>query len=173
MDTSYIASVHMINTFLPLLLQAKGTIVNHGSIADFVPVPLNAAHCAAKAALYAYSRTLRLELAPFGVDVVYLRTANVRSNKLNETPVLGPDSLYSSISKPLNDLFQWVEKSGPTADEAAKDMVSGILRKRGWIVRVGHTSWTILFTSWLENVTGFDIWGMAMTKTYALDKVKR
>jgi NAD(P)-dependent dehydrogenase (short-subunit alcohol dehydrogenase family) len=64
----------MCKAFAPLVIAAKGTIVQIGSIAALMPYVFGSAYNASKAALHAYSSTLRVELAPFDVKVITVVT---------------------------------------------------------------------------------------------------
>ena len=70
----------MCSTFAPLLVEAKGTIVQTGSVAGIMPYVWGAPYNAVKAALHTYSDTLRVELAPLGVRVITVVTGGVKSN---------------------------------------------------------------------------------------------
>jgi 1-acylglycerone phosphate reductase len=54
----------------PLVIAAKGCIVQVGSLTSVIPVPFNAAYVASIAALHSFGDTLRVELAPLGVKVL-------------------------------------------------------------------------------------------------------
>ena len=73
---SYLA---VTQAFLPLILKSHGTIVNQTSISSVSNVPFNGIYNASKAAAAMLTDTLRLELAPFGVKVVELKTGAVKS----------------------------------------------------------------------------------------------
>jgi 1-acylglycerone phosphate reductase len=64
----------------PLLLQAKGVIVNNTSISSVAPTPFSSVYHASKAAAAMFSDHQRIECAPFGVHVVDLKTGSVKSN---------------------------------------------------------------------------------------------
>lgn len=74
---SYLA---VTQAFLPLLLESKGVIVNNTSIAGLIVVPWQSAYNASKAAMAMFSASQRMELEPFGVKVVDLKTGAVKSN---------------------------------------------------------------------------------------------
>jgi len=57
----------------------SGRIVNIGSIVGRVAIPLSGAYCATKYAVEAISDGLRMELAPFGIDVVCVEPGPVTS----------------------------------------------------------------------------------------------
>jgi 1-acylglycerone phosphate reductase len=52
--------MRMCQAFAPLLIAAKGTIVQIGSVAAVMPYVFGSVYNASKAALHAYSNTLRL-----------------------------------------------------------------------------------------------------------------
>jgi len=58
----------------------SGLIVNIGSAVGEIPTPWNAWYCATKAALHSLTETLRSEAAPFGIEVLLVAPAAVRSN---------------------------------------------------------------------------------------------
>ncbi|MGH0115160.1 UNVERIFIED_CONTAM: hypothetical protein FKN15_070680 [Acipenser sinensis] len=66
---NFFAAVELTQTFLPLLRQAKGRLVNISSMAGQVPIPRFAAYGASKAALSIFSAVMRLELSKWGVKV--------------------------------------------------------------------------------------------------------
>lgn len=72
-DVNVFAPISVTTAFIPLLIVAKGTIVNVGSYVDALPVPWQGIYNASKAALRAITDNLRLEVRPFNVDVVYVR----------------------------------------------------------------------------------------------------
>ncbi|KAH1311121.1 hypothetical protein KXX47_005934 [Aspergillus fumigatus] len=65
-ETNFFADILMCQTFLPLLLRAKGTIVQIGSVSGVMPYVFGSVYNASKAALHSLSDAMRIELAPFG-----------------------------------------------------------------------------------------------------------
>ncbi len=55
--------------FLPLLRQARGRIVNVGSIAALMVTPFHGTYSSAKLAVHGITNALRLEVKPFGIQV--------------------------------------------------------------------------------------------------------
>jgi len=90
---SYMA---VTQAFLPLLLKSKGMIVNQTSIASISTTPFQSIYNASKAAMAKISDSQRLELAPFGIKVVDLKTGLVQSNLMvnAEEVRLPKDSMY-------------------------------------------------------------------------------
>ena len=147
---SYIA---VTQAFLPLILKSKGMIVNHTSSASVLALPFQAAYNASKAATATFSDTLRLELGPFDVKVVEVKTSSLVTNftKNNEggTPRLPKGSIY----EPAKDTVEMV-MSGKTyfegagqPEEWAEKVVQTLLRKnpspviwtgsKVWVIRLG------------------------------------
>ncbi|XP_015248320.1 PREDICTED: corticosteroid 11-beta-dehydrogenase isozyme 2-like [Cyprinodon variegatus] len=69
MEVNFFGTVDVTKSFLPLVRQAKGRIVNISSPAGDQPFPCLAAYGASKAALNLFTETLRHELNPWGVRV--------------------------------------------------------------------------------------------------------
>jgi short-subunit dehydrogenase len=51
-----------------------------GSVVGILPTPFAAGYCATKTAVHMLSEVLRMEAAPFGVDVVVVQPGGVESN---------------------------------------------------------------------------------------------
>ncbi|ETN42465.1 uncharacterized protein HMPREF1541_01621 [Cyphellophora europaea CBS 101466] len=146
-DTNVFAVMALCQTFTPLLMQAKGTIVMIGSLAGVIPYVFGAGYNASKAALHQYANTLRVELAPFDVKVITVVTGGVASQLTKHvTRSLPPDSYYSQ----LEDVYQERQKHsasvGITPDQYAKDVLPQILPGGGpwpwrWFLRDARKKW--------------------------------
>lgn len=68
-ETNVLGVVRVTQAFLPALIEARGHIVNVGSIASFEVYPNGGGYTASKHALRALSRTMRWELHDKGVRV--------------------------------------------------------------------------------------------------------
>ena len=71
-EINVIAHVAVTQAFLPLLKTSRGTMINVSSVAGRIATPLLGAYAASKFALEAISDAWRIELAPFGVQVVLI-----------------------------------------------------------------------------------------------------
>ncbi|KAL9071735.1 MAG: hypothetical protein Q9161_003999 [Pseudevernia consocians] len=101
-DINVWGMVRVTQTFAPLLIAAKGTVVSISSSAS-VNTPWMGLYAGSKAAMTAISEALRLELAPFDVTVVTVNTGAVNTNTL-ATGInfkLPPTSRYKSIEKEI------------------------------------------------------------------------
>lgn len=86
-DVNVYGVMRMVKTFSPLLIQAKGKIIQTGSVGALMQFPFASGYAAAKAALHQYSNVLRIEMATFGVKVVTVITAAVGTNFADKRPL--------------------------------------------------------------------------------------
>jgi NAD(P)-dependent dehydrogenase (short-subunit alcohol dehydrogenase family) len=69
LEVNVIGQVAVTQAFLPLIRQARGRVVNMGSIAGRGAIPLMGPYAASKFALEALTDVLRLELQQWGIEV--------------------------------------------------------------------------------------------------------
>ncbi|KAK6595529.1 short-chain dehydrogenase [Botrytis cinerea] len=95
---------HFSPKFSPLVIPAKGSIINITSISGYVNVPYMGLYAASKRSLEILSETLRLELQPFGVHVSSIVTGAVQTNGQTyfEDWKLPRDSLYKPIESTIH-----------------------------------------------------------------------
>jgi short-subunit dehydrogenase len=103
-DVNVYGVMRMILAVVPHMRQQKaGRIITIGSLAGKLVLPVNGTYSATKFALEALSDALRLELAPFGIQVVLIEPGNIRSNfmataQANSQAILSnPDSPYLAL----------------------------------------------------------------------------
>jgi short-subunit dehydrogenase len=81
LDVNLVAPVRVIQAFLPAMKAARaGSIVQISSVLGNVSVPYTAGYNASKYALNAITDALRLEVAPFGIQVVSVYPGSTESN---------------------------------------------------------------------------------------------
>jgi len=115
----------LTQSLIPLLISAKGLIINIGSVAAIIPYVFGSVYNASKAALHAYSSTLRLELEPFDVRVMVVVTGGVESRIARTKRVLPEGSLYVEIE---SDFERRVSHSQEGAMRNA-DYARGVVRE--------------------------------------------
>ncbi|GIZ13597.1 SDR family oxidoreductase [Pseudomonas sp. NCCP-436] len=79
-ETNVFAVVGLTRACFPLLRRKRGLVVNIGSISAVLVTPFAGAYCASKAALHALSDALRLELAPFAIEVMEVQPGAIASS---------------------------------------------------------------------------------------------
>ncbi|KAE9976742.1 hypothetical protein BLS_001874 [Venturia inaequalis] len=134
-DLNVWSYLEVTQAFLPLLLQSKGMVVNHTSIASVCTVPFQSTYNASKAAMAMFSNHQRLELAPFGIKVVDLKTGTVGSNffqKSAATQKLPESSMYLPARGPIERWLAGGDVKEKSMDTTvwAECVVAQLLKKR-------------------------------------------
>ncbi|EAW13337.1 SDR family oxidoreductase [Aspergillus clavatus NRRL 1] len=183
-ETNFFAVISMCKTFLPLLMKAKGTIVMIGSVAGVIPYVFGSVYNASKAALHSFSDTLRVELAPFGVNVTTVITGGVQSRIARIQRTLQPGSIYAPIEDEYTRRVTHSQAGAMPHTAYARSVVTQVLYgsapwrwiwpwaqgRKSWIWE-GNKSWLI----WL--VCGGWAWtGLfqgIMTRMFKLHKLRK
>ncbi|KAF4549585.1 Short chain dehydrogenase-like protein 62 [Elsinoe fawcettii] len=168
------AQLAVTQAFLPLLIESKGMIVNQTSVVAVTAIPFQSAYNASKAAMSMFSDCLRLEMEPFGVRVVDLKTGAVASNliknqKEKTTISLPQDSLYMPAKEAVEAAMRndKMANAGVPADQWAREVVGDLLRKnpplviwRGLNARMGRIGSIMpygMMDSTIKKMTGLDV----------------
>ncbi|KAH9204933.1 oxidoreductase [Leptodontidium sp. 2 PMI_412] len=135
-DTNVFGLMNMVTAFIPLLLAAvKGsslppTIVNVSSVLGRTPFPFSSGYNATKAAVTAYSDTLRLEIDPLGVKVVTLFMGQVSTALMSPDNIsFGPESIYLDLEAKTKNRSVEHNAKGTKPDVFARQVVDDILSK--------------------------------------------
>jgi 1-acylglycerone phosphate reductase len=166
--------MRMCKEFTPLLIQAKGAIVQTGSVAGLMPYAWGAPYNASKAALHAFSDTLRVELAPLGVRVVNVVTGGVKSNIARTHRTLPADSYNQPLAADYERRLTHSQQLGMDTEQYARSCVrqvlggDGLLFKQRWIWE-GKMSWIVWF-GWSYLPTAVFDW--YFTSKFKLGKLR-
>ncbi|GAU48015.1 hypothetical protein TSUD_183330 [Trifolium subterraneum] len=80
-EINTLGQLRMVQQVVPhMAMKKSGTIVNVGSVVGNISTPWAGSYCASKSAVHAMTNSLRLELKPFGINVVLVLPGSVRSN---------------------------------------------------------------------------------------------
>ena len=79
-DTNVFAIVDVTRALFPLLRSSRGLLINIGSVSGVLVTPFAGAYCASKAAVHALSDALRMELAPFAIEVMEVQPGAIASS---------------------------------------------------------------------------------------------
>lgn len=105
-----------------MMEQRRGTIVVVGSVSGYASTPWAGYYAASKAAIHTICDAMRMELKPFGVQVVVVAPGSVRSYlSANQQVELPPDSRYLSARQAIEQRAAFSQTGSVTpTDEFAK-----------------------------------------------------
>lgn len=139
-EVNVIGQVAVTQAFLPMLRQARGRIVNIGSIAGRMATPFIGPYSASKFALEAINDALRVELRPWGIAVAIVEPGSIATpiwEKGKETSKqvsddLSPEGreLYGAAVSSLLETMAEFEKRAVPAERVAKAVTHALLSKR-------------------------------------------
>lgn len=144
------------NVFAPLLLaqqvapsmknQGSGLIINIGSISGLVTTPFAGAYCASKAALHSLSGAMRMELAPFNIQVVTVQPGAIASGfgqsaENSLAGVISSSSWYAALEPDIRARAKLSQVEATPSDRFATELVAQVTRANPPIViRLGKKS---------------------------------
>ncbi|KAK1501655.1 oxidoreductase [Colletotrichum tamarilloi] len=139
-DANVFGLFDMVTAFTPLLLAAvstsrssqQPTIVNVASVLARLPGPFTSGYNATKAAVAAYSDTLRLEVAPLGLRVLTVYMGEVATSIIQANNIsFDRDSLYVDAEDKVRERSATHEKTTMKPDEFARQVVPLVLKSGG------------------------------------------
>lgn len=172
-DINVFGPMRMVRHFHDLLIEAKGAIVNIGSIAGVIPYLYGSSYNATKAALAHWGNTLRVELAPFDVRVITIISGEVSTNILkNDAHRRLPEGSYYS---PLANEFQAHVTRVPQGATNRMDYASHVVayslksKPQPWYWYGSYTT-----MAWFYDVFGWrTIWDSTLWKWFNLRKLQQ
>jgi len=169
-EVNVFAVMAICQAFVPLLIAAKGTIVQIGSLAALMPYVFGSPYNASKAALHAYSDTLRVELKEFGVRVVVVVTGGVKSRLTTRVHrYLKEDSIYLPIEESYSRRQSHSKEVGMPCEAYAKSVVAQLLQDKRKFIWEGSYSWVVWFmTSFMPS----SVLEYYMDRTFQLWKLR-
>lgn len=130
-DVNVYGVMRMMHAVVPQMRQQKaGRIINIGSIGGKLVMPVNGTYSATKFAIEALSDASRLELAPFGIQVVLIEPGNIRSN-FAATAQAHAKEILSNPDSPYRALYQQYLQVTTTMrkQEAEPEIVSQVVQQ--------------------------------------------
>ncbi|KAH7350550.1 short-chain dehydrogenase/reductase [Rhexocercosporidium sp. MPI-PUGE-AT-0058] len=139
-DLNFFAPMVMMQAFAPLLIKARGCLVNNSSANCVVHMPFLSAYNASKAALTTAGETWRLELQTLGVRTITLVTMGVNSTSDSKPDhvEIPETSYYFPIRSLIYGVFDGhLKTDGITTKEFATQVVRAVEKKSSGMVWVG------------------------------------
>ncbi|MET0146614.1 MAG: SDR family NAD(P)-dependent oxidoreductase [Ilumatobacteraceae bacterium] len=137
MDVNFFGLVDLTRLALPIMRTARrGVICNVSSGSLFAPTPFLGAYRASKAAISAFSETLRIEVAQFGIRVVEIMPGAMRTGMnvnsiLNKIADTSACPAYLPMAQAQRAMFEAIEVPHATVDEAGRWVADAILDDTG------------------------------------------
>lgn len=116
-DTNVFAPLQLVRACADLLRDSQGLIVNIGSVSGVTTTPFSGVYCASKAALHALSDALRLELHPFGIQVMTVLPGAIASdfgNNASAAITLSESSWFKPWEKAVQARAKASQNAGST-----------------------------------------------------------
>lgn len=127
-ETNFFGVIAVTQAVLPFMRQQRyGKIINMSSISGRFGFPGLSAYAASKHALEGYSESLRLELKPFGIDVILIEPGSFKTDiwKSIEAVPMHDQSPYESSMEAIMKELKTAEASYGNPQDVAR-LVSGI-----------------------------------------------
>lgn len=153
-QVNVIGQMNVTKHFSDLVIAGRGTIVFTSSVASLVPLSWASTYCATKAAIDMYAKSLRPEMAPFGVKVYSVITGGVDTaicDEMRSAKLYGSkydvDGFYDSAYEAAN--MSRNPKTTEDPDIYAEGIAKKITKKRdqGFNLYKGGKAYTLYLLS--------------------------
>ena len=129
-ETNFFSVIRLIQEVGPTMRkQGSGKIINISSVAGRIGFPASPAYISSKFALEGLSESLRLEMAPFGVDVIIIEPGVIKTNFLNPVRLAKKsesDTAYRDITTKVVSGVKMMAEMGTPPTEVADTIVKSI-----------------------------------------------
>ena len=129
-ETNFFSVIRLIQEVGPTIRkQGSGKIINISSVAGRIGFPASPAYISSKFALEGLSESLRLEMAPFGVDVIIIEPGVIKTNFLNPVKLAKKsesDTAYRDITAKVVSGVKMMAEMGTPPKEVADTIVKSI-----------------------------------------------
>lgn len=162
-ETNVFSPLALVQAVAPYMVkQGGGRIVNVGSVSGILTSPFAGPYCASKAALHSLSDAMRLEMAPFGIEVITLQPGKIAS-KFGDTAarilkeLIPKNSLYAPIFKYIEMRARASQLGAVESTKFARRIVVAVTRKKPpSLLRFGKNSWGMPFYKWAFPISLLD-----------------
>lgn len=172
MDINVFGLVAMSKEVLPLLFQGRKQsglhtkIINISSIGGAIGLPWEFGYHASKFAVNGLSQSLRIELAPLGIDVTAIMPGAIKTPFIDKSKegkhhllnvVNSRSNYYETNLNNFEQISVTAYKTASTPEKVAKSVVNQIRKSRSSArVRVGADAKLLNFLAWLLPINWFE-----------------
>ncbi|GLZ85785.1 short-chain dehydrogenase/reductase [Metapseudomonas resinovorans] len=157
-DTNVFALVDLTRACFPLLRKRRGLVVNIGSVSGVLVTPFAGAYCASKAAVHALSEALRLELSPFGIELMEVQPGAIASSfgasaTREAEALIAEDSPWWPVREGIRARARASQDKPTSAADFARTLLAAVQRNpRPTLVRIGNGSRALpLLARWVPR----------------------
>ncbi len=172
-EINVFGQVRVTQAFLPLIRQARGRIINIGSVGGRITIPFGSALCASKYALEAINDALRMELYPWGIHVVLIAPAGISTPAVDRLRQDGEAAVgrfspegrrrYEQSFRTFLTTAVAREKKGSPPEVVARAVLTALTARTRYPVGADAAALTwlprLLPTRWLDRVR-FKLFGL-------------
>lgn len=157
-ETNVFSLIELTRTCFPLLRASRGLVVNIGSVSGVLVTPFAGAYCASKAAVHALTDALRLELAPFSIEVMEVQPGAIASSfgahaSAEAEQLIRQDSPWWPLRDGIRARANASQDKPTPAQSLAAELLAAVSKaKRPALLRIGHGSRALpLIARWLPR----------------------
>lgn len=172
-ETNVFALVGVTRALFPLLRRSKGLVVNIGSVSGVLVTPFAGAYCASKAAVHALSDALRLELAPFAVQVMEVQPGAIASSfganaSAQAEQLIREDSPWWPLREGIRARARASQDHPTSAQAFAATLLAAVARpRRPALLRIGNGCRSMpLLAHWIPT----RLLDLVLMKRFGLDR---
>ena len=129
-ETNFFSIVRMIQKIAPIMRKQKsGSIVNVSSVAGRIGFPVSPAYISSKFALEGLSECLRVELSPFGINVITIEPGVIKTNFFDSMKMAkrsDSNSVYNDITSKVISGVKMMAEMGTEPKEVANAILKSI-----------------------------------------------
>lgn len=171
-DVNVFGVLRMIRAVVPhMRKQGAGRIINISSIAGKLSTPVNGLYSATKFAVEALSDALRLELAPFGLQVIVVEPGSIRTH-FDATAQAHAEAIFSNSNSPYRTLYRLSDafSTAMRNQEAEPQVVSQVIQRAIEAPKPkARYHANITFSGELALHLGDSVWDLALRRMFKVD----
>lgn len=161
MEVNFMGVYRCAKAALPMM-ERGGKIVNISSACAIFPLPFRAFYCASKAAVSALSHSLRMEVAPYGIDVTAICPGDIKTGfTANRVKNFATDERYGDRIRKADDRITAREHKRMDLDYAGGKILGIVAKKRykpmyivGGKYKFLYALYKFLPLNWILRATG-------------------